>query len=59
MERAAERHAATKVWSSVDQPNHYRVRARNARIRAMRRITLKRTCKLEAVEPHTIAIIMK
>jgi hypothetical protein len=37
----------------------YRVRARNARIRVMRRTTLTSTCKNEAVEPRTIVIIMR
>jgi hypothetical protein len=37
----------------------YRVRARNARIRAMRRTTLTSTCKNKAVEPRIIAIIIR
>jgi hypothetical protein len=37
----------------------YCVRARNARIRAMRQTTLTSTCKNEAVEPRTIAIIVR
>ena len=36
----------------------YRVRARNARIAAMRRITLTCTYKIEAVELRTIVIII-
>jgi hypothetical protein len=39
--------------------SRYRVRARNARIRVMRRTTLTSTCKNEAVEPRTIVIIMR
>jgi hypothetical protein len=36
----------------------YRVRARNARIAAMRWITLTRTYKIKAVELRTIVIII-
>ena len=41
-------------WTSF-----YRVRARDAQIRVMRRTTLTSTCKDEVVEPHTIAIIAR
>ena len=37
----------------------YRVRARDARIRVMRRTTLTSTCKNEAVEPRTIVNIVR
>ena len=43
---------------SLTGRGRYRVRARNARIRAMRRTAIMGTCKAEAVEPRTIAIII-
>ena len=47
------------VWWAAPRYAAYRVRARDARIRVMRRITPTRTCKNEVVEPHTIAIITR
>lgn len=37
----------------------YRVRARDARIRVMRRTTLTSTCKNKAIEPRIVVIIIR
>ena len=45
--------------SVIRVPSHYRVRARNARVRAMHTPTQKQLYKNEAVELRTIAIITR
>ena len=47
-----------KAWAPSNLIR-YRVRARNARVRAMRTPTQKQLRKNEAVELHTIAIITR
>jgi hypothetical protein len=52
-------HIAICAALTYKGPKGYRVRARDARIRVMRRTTLTSTCKNEAVEPRTIVNIVR
>ena len=59
LEVSVFRRAASACFCEAMRSKNYRVRARNARIRVMRRTTLTSTCKNEAIEPRIVVIIIR